>query len=63
MRYGPLYIMVLNKVIKFLKVVIKITELIDRTSIKMVNFHEQRLITPEGMVRYGPLSNMKTKWY
>ena len=71
-------ILVLNIVSKFYKVVIKITGLItkfykiliktaglvDRTPLKMVNFHEQRVITPEGMGRYGPLSNLKkTLWY
>ena len=25
----------------------------------MVNFHKQRTIAPEGMVRYGPLSNLR----
>ena len=38
---------------------IKSTGLRDRTLSKMVNFHEQRAITPESMVRYGPLSNLK----
>ena len=26
---------------------------------QMVNFHKQRAITPESMMRYGPLSNLK----
>ena len=56
--------MVLNNVTKFHKVVIQITGLIDRTPSKTVNFHEQRAITPEGMVRYGPFPNLKkTLWY
>ena len=41
------------------KCVIKITGLRDGIPSKMVTFHEQRAITPEGMVRYGPLSNLK----
>ena len=41
---------------KFHKVVIKVTGLRDQTPSKMRNFHEQRVITPEGMVGYGPLS-------
>ena len=41
-------IMILNNVTKFDKVVIKITAW---TSSKMVNFHEQRPITLEGMVQ------------
>ena len=42
--------MVLNIMIKFHKVVIKITGLVDQTLSKMENFHEQRAITSEGMV-------------
>ena len=41
---------------KFHKIVIKITGLRDQTPSKMRNFHEQRAITPEGMVGYGPIS-------
>ena len=37
------------------KVVIKITGLRDQTPSKIVNFHEQRAITSESMVRYRPL--------
>ena len=49
---------------KFHIVMIKITGFRDRTLSKMVNFHEQRAMTPEAMVRYGPLSKMKkTIWY
>ena len=42
----PERIMILNIVTKFHKVVIKITRLRDLTPSKMVNFHEQRAITP-----------------
>ena len=42
--------MVLTSVAKFHKVVIKITGLADWTPSKMVIFHEQRAITPTGMV-------------
>ena len=52
--------MVLNNVTKFNKIMINR----DPTPFKMVNFHKQRAITPEGMVPYGPLSNLKkTLWY
>ena len=44
---------------KFHEVVSQIIGLIDRTPSKMLNFLEQRAITPEGMVRYGLLSNLK----
>ena len=44
-------ILVLKLVSKFHKVVIKITGLRDWTPSKKVNFHEQRAITPEGMMR------------
>ena len=50
--------MVLNIWNKFHKVVTKLTGLRPDT-IKKVSFNEQRAITPEGMVRYGPLSNME----
>ena len=59
-QYGQLSkeedIMVLNDVTKFHKNLIKTIRLRDRTSFKTVNFHKQRAITPESMVRYGPLS-------
>ena len=51
--------MVLNNGTKTHKVVIKITGLIDRTPSKKVNFHKQRAITPESMMRYRPFSNLK----
>ena len=56
--------MVLNNVTKFHKILIKTIRLKDRTLYQMVNFLKQRAITPEGMKRYGPLSNLKkTLWY
>ena len=56
--------MVLNNVTKFHKILIKTIQLRERTLFQMVNFHKQRAITPEGMVRYGALSNLKkTSWY
>ena len=55
---------VLNNVTKFHKILIKSIQLRERTSFKTVNFHKQRAITAESMVRYGPLSNLKkTSWY
>ena len=55
--------MVLNNVTKFHKVMIQNTGLIHGTPLKkIVNFHKQRAITPDGMLRYGPLLNLKT-WY
>ena len=51
--------MVLNNVTKFHRILIKKFRLIERTSFQMVNFHKQRAITTEGMVRYKPLSNLK----
>ena len=48
--------MVLNNVTKFHAIPIKTAGFTDRTPSKMVKFHEQRAITPKGMVRYGPLS-------
>ena len=43
---------------------IKTTGLIERTPSKMVNFYEQMAITPEGMVQYRLLSNLKkTLWH
>ena len=50
--------MVLNNVKKFHKVVMKITGLRACTLSKVVNFHKQRAITLEGMVQYGPISNL-----
>ena len=50
--------MILNNVTKFHKILIKNIRLRERTSFQMVNFHKQRAITTEGMVRYGPLSNI-----
>ena len=56
--------MVLNNVTKVYKILIKSTQHKEQTSFQTVNFHKQRIITPEGMVRYGPLSNLKmTLWY
>ena len=56
--------MVLNNVTKFHKILIKNIRVRERTSFKTVNFHKQRAITTESLVRYGPLSNMKkTVWY
>ena len=51
--------MVLNNVTKFHKILIKNIEVRERTSFKTVNFHKQRAITTESLVRYGPLSNLK----
>ena len=51
--------MVLNSETKFHKILIKSIQLRGQTSIKTVNFHKQRAITAESMVRYGPLSNLK----
>ena len=57
-------IMVLNNVTKFHKTLIKNIPLKERTLFQMVNFHKQRAITAESMVRYGPLSYLKkTSWY
>ena len=56
--------MVLNNVTKFHKILIKCNRLRERTSFQMVNFHKQRAIPAESMVRYGPLSNLKKiPWY
>ena len=51
-------ITVLNNVTKFHKILIKNTRVREWTSFEMVNFHKQRAITTESLVRYGPLSNM-----
>ena len=57
-------IIVLNNVAKFYKILIKTVQLRERISFQTVNFHKQRAITPESMVPYGPLSNLKKKlWY
>ena len=65
-RYGPLsnlkktsWYIVLNNVTKFCKILIKNIRVRERTSFKTVNFHKQRAITTESMVRYRPLSNFK----
>ena len=56
--------MVLNNVTKFHKFLIKNIRVREQTSFKAVNFHKQRAITTESLVRYGPLSNLKkTLWY
>ena len=51
--------MVLNNVTKFHKILIKTIRLRERTLFQMVNFHKQRAITTDNMVRYLPLSNLK----
>ena len=56
--------MALNNVTKFHKILIKNIRARERTSFKTLNFHKQRAITTERLVRYKPLSNFKkTKWY
>ena len=56
--------MVLNNVTKFYKILINTIRLRERTSVQKVTFYKQRDITPESMVRYGPLSILnKTSWY
>ena len=45
-------IMVLNNVTKFHKILIKSIRLRERTSFQMVNFHKERAIPTESMVRY-----------
>ena len=56
--------MLLNNVTKFHKILIKTNRLREWTLFKMVNFHKQRAITTESMLRYRPLSNLKkTLWY
>ena len=52
--------MVLNNVTKFHRILIKTIRLREPTSFKTVIFHKQRAITPESMVPYRPLSNLKT---
>ena len=57
-------IMVLNNLTKFHTILIKNIRLRERTLFQMVNFHKQRAITTDGMVQYGPLSNLKKiSWY
>ena len=51
--------MVLNNVKKFHKILIKAISLREGTSFKIVNFHKQRDITAESMVRYGLFLNLK----
>ena len=56
--------MVQTNVTKFHKIMKKIIGVREETSLKMVNFHQQRTITTESLVRYGPLSNLKKiLWY
>ena len=52
-------IMVLNNVTKFHKILIKNIRVRERILFKTVNFHKQRAITTESLVRYGPLLNLK----
>ena len=57
-------IMVLNNVTKFHKILIKNIRVRERTLFKTVNFHKQRAITIESLVRYGPLWHLKKiLWY
>ena len=51
--------MILNNVTKFHKILIKNIQVRKRTSFKTVNFHKQRAITTESIMRYGPLSNLE----
>ena len=51
--------MVLNNVTKFHKILIKNIQVRERTSFKTVNFHKQRAMPTESLVRNGPLSNLK----
>ena len=56
--------MILNNVTKFHKILIKSFLVREWTSFKTVNFHKQKAITTESLVRYGPLLNLKkTLWY
>ena len=63
-RYGPLSNLkktswlVINNVTKLHKILKENIQVRKRTSFKMVNFHQQRAITTESPVRYGPLSNL-----
>ena len=56
---SPVLVDLLNNVTKFNKILIKTIRLRERTSFKKVNFHKQRAITAENMVRYRILSNWK----
>ena len=51
--------MVLNNVTKFHKILMKNIQLRKQTSFHMVNFHKQKTMTPEDMMEYGPLLNLK----
>ena len=51
--------MILNNVTKFHKILIKNIRVREQTSFKTVNFHKQRAITTESIMRYGPLSNLE----
>ena len=51
--------MILNNVTEFHKILTKSIRHSEGTFFQMVNFHKQRAITTESMVRYGPLSNLK----
>ena len=51
--------MVLNNVTNVHKILITNIRIRKRTSFQMMIFHKQRAIRTEGMVRYGPLSNLK----
>ena len=68
-RYRPLSnlkkdIIVLTIVTKFRIIQIKTIQHREQKLFQMVNFHKQRVITPEGIMRYGPLSNLTdTLWY
>ena len=51
--------MVLNNETKFHKILIKAIQLREQTLFQIVDFHEQRAITPEDMVEYGPVLYLK----
>ena len=56
--------MLLDNRTKFHKILIKTIQLRELTSFQTVIFCKQQVLTPEGMVQYGPLSNlMTTSWY
>ena len=55
--------MVLNNVTKFHRIIIKTICVRKQTSFQPMIFHKLRAITPESMVPYRPLSNLKkTSW-
>ena len=57
-------IMVLYNVTKFHRIIIKTIYLREQTSFKPTIFHKLRVITPQSMVPYRPLSILKkTLWY